>query len=129
MNTYQKNYAAAKAAYEAAKEALNEAEAAFVRDNVPDEQRSQVTYLYMIEDDELFDRLCGQFESQHADLIETKLQAEKQLSEAENALIHWGLSIVPDEIRKVLEPKMNVLKYRQKVIDLSFKVDPKTCPG
>lgn len=78
--------------------------------------------------EEEFDRICTAFENdvfmtaaaKHVD------EACKVLRTAEDKLIAYGLSIAPANIRDVLRANMRKWKVRQKIIDLTFRMDTST---
>lgn len=81
--------------------------------------------------EEEFDRICTAFENdvfmtaaaKHVD------EACETLRTAEDKLIAYGLSIAPANIRDVLQANIRKYDVRQKIIDLTFRLDTSTVEG
>lgn len=126
MNLYQRNYAKAKALYEAAQKAESRFYTAFMARTGKDEDTLTM---------EEFDRLMVDYQ---AALDETGLQRELNdardlLTVAEGALIDWGMGIVPRGLRREIAPLNDSLvrnyQVRQKMIDLVMRLDAQSVGG
>ena len=129
MNKVQREYAVAKAAREAAEEVLSSAEKAYIKEHgIVNDDGSVPEEIWMIKDEEMFDKANEGFEKEHSELTNAFLAASKALDDAEDALISWGISIAPAGIRETLEKSRKDYRYRSRLIDLAFRVDPRTVP-
>lgn len=122
MNTYAQNYLTAVAALEVAIEEENELEEKFLADRGYSEKR-----IFTITDDEEFDKLNNElgtimenngFQARRYELTENKVAAEE-------ALINFALSIVPEKEKAILEKAAKSdWKTRQQIIDLAIRYNP-----
>lgn len=122
MNKYAENYLIAKAALDAAIEAENELEEAFLAEKGYSNKR-----IFTIENEQEFDLLNNEF----GNLLESngmqaiRYEASEAKVAAEEELINFALSIVPAKEKSILEKaaKSN-WKTRQQIIDLALKYEP-----
>lgn len=129
MNKIQKDYAVAKAKKQVIKDAIDAAEALYIKEHgIVNPNGDVPEFLYMIDDSEVFAKACEDFENMHGDLLKESNACDSSLKKAENALIDWGLSIAPTDVRNTLEAHKNDYKYRDKLIDLAFRLDARTLP-
>ena len=129
MNGVQKKYAKAKALKEAIQQTIDEAEEALIKElGIVNGDGSVPTRIFMIDDDETFDKVCEEFESRYSDQNNDLNEANKALREAEDALINWGLSIAPSVVRDILMRNKDEYRIRGKMIDLVFRLDSRTIP-
>ena len=128
MNKEQKTYALAKAHAQAVKEEYNEAEKQFIIDSGYKNADGTIpACIYMIDDDDIFEKLCEEFESYPANNWKELNEAEMELRRAEDALIEFGIGLVPDEKKRAtLRKGKAVLKIRKKLIDYAFRLDTST---
>ena len=122
MNIYARNYLEAKAAYEAAIEMMNEFEENFLA-----ERGYTIKRAFAIENEEEFDRINLElgyvFENNGMSAIRYEA-CEKKVA-AEEKLIEFALSIVPDKEKAILhEAAKTNWKTRQQIIDLALKYEP-----
>ena len=133
MNKQQKAYAAAKAAYDALKDAEREIVRNYIsKHGIVNEDGSTPSELWMIDDDTTFEAACAEIGPLVDALgIDT---AQAALEAAEDALINYGLSIVPFQREREtlrnrcfgLNGQTVLLNIREKVIDLAFRLDTRT---
>lgn len=57
------------------------------------------------------------------------LKAREQLKEAEDQLIEFGLGIIPEQEKFILEKEVENYSVRKQIIDLSLRLDPDTKTG
>ena len=137
MNKQQKAYALAKAKYEALKDAALEIEQRYIAEhNIVNADGEIPTAIYCIDDDEIFDK-ANEATAPEIDALGI-VEAEKTLRDAEDALINYGLSIMPTANAAERETLRNCcfgvngatlrLKIRQQVLDLVFKLNTRTVP-
>ena len=137
MNKQQKAYMIAKANLDTIKELENEIERKYIAEhNITNANGEIPTAIYCIDDDEIFDKA----NEETAPEIEALgiIAAEKALRAAEDALINYGLSIMPTANAAERETLRNCcfgvngatlrLKIRQQVLDLAFKLNTRTVP-
>ena len=122
MNAYARNYLVAKAAYEAAVATENEFEEDFLK-----KRGYTVKRAFAIENEEEFDKVnleLGKLLEENGISAMRYEACEKKVA-AEEKLIEFALSIVPERERNILKnaAKAN-WKYRQKIIDLALKYEP-----
>ena len=132
MNRQQKNYATAKAVYQEAKEAADNYEIAFIaREGIKNDDGTIPKFLYMmeVESEAYFDECSAKLDNdpKYIKLFDAERRARKLLSAAEEDLIDYALSLpMPEEAREALDRGRNNYKIRQKLIDLTFKLDTRT---
>lgn len=123
MNKQQKAYALAKAAYETALHEQKAAEINYIaKNNIKNSDGTTPRNIYAIEDD----TICEKAFDDLAKYDDERYNAFQELKTAEDDLIEYGLSIIPAGIAETLRAVKNNLKYREKIIDLTFKLDTKT---
>ena len=129
MNKQQKEYALARARAEALAETMNENEAQFIREQgITNPDGSTPEHLYMIEDEEVFNKAVDDFRLSPLNLYDEHNTAVKELTQAEDALIDYALSITPPGIRPALQTGRKQYKIRQQLIDAAFRLDTRTVP-
>ena len=129
MNKQQKQYAVARARAEALAETMNENEAQFIREQgITNPDGSTPERLYMIDDEDTFNRACELFQKSPLCLYEEHNAAVKGLTRAEDALIDYALSITPPGIRSTLQKGRKQHKIRQQLLDAAFRLDTRTVP-
>ena len=122
----QKEYALAKAAAETIQSVYNEAEEKFILESGYRNPDGTVPkHLYMIEDDEVFERLCDEYASHPDNNWEDVNKAKEVLHQAEENLIDFALSIVPASARSTLQRGRKIVRIREKLIDAAFRLDTK----
>ena len=137
MNKQQKAYATAKAQYEALEDIAHEIERKYIAEhNIVNADGEVPAAIYCIDDEEVFDKANADTAAE-LDALQT-WKARKALDTAEDALINYGLSIMPVANTAEREKLRNYcfgingatlrLKIRQQVIDLTFKLDTRTVP-
>jgi hypothetical protein len=123
MNAVQRAYIKAKAVYEMAEGRVNRLEADFLASR----GRTEDHIWAIIDDYSVFDRLNIEFsemyQSEEADLF----KARDDLKRAEDALIDYGLSIIPKKYADKLRSSRDY-KLRQELIDLPMRLDTRTVP-
>ena len=137
MNKQQKAYMIAKAKLDTIKDLANEIERKYILEhNIVNADGEIPTAIYCIDNEEVFD------EANEATAPEIEAlgicTAEANLRAAEDALINYGLSIMPTVNAAERETLRNYcfgingatlrLKIRQQVIDLTFKLNTRTVP-
>jgi hypothetical protein len=101
---------------------LNEKERKFLDGKGRDEK-----YIWMIDDKAVFDLLNAEFSVMAVGLNNDYTIAGDALKDAENALIEYGLSIAPAEIRKILRRESErPVEIREQLIELVVRLDTKT---
>lgn len=131
MNKIQRAYALAKAQYDAIKEANDQREAEFCR------ARGYVTaegnpalHVWMIDDETIFEAASEEFCALNEQNGQEEIDAREVLRAAEDALIEWGLSVMPAAMKREAETLRKsanrLLWVREKLIDLSFRLDART---
>lgn len=132
MSEAQARYMVEKAACEASDEAANEYEEKWCSGHgYKDAKGKCAKHIYMIDDEMLFEKACAEIEkdgSYTALLAECKRRATA-LHEAEDRLIEWSLSFVPKGLRAALLPHKNEYRFRTKMIDIAFRLNPASIPG
>lgn len=123
MNKQQKAYMLAKAAYETALHEQRAAELEYITtNNIKNSDGTTPRRVFYIEDDEVCEKAFEALEE-----YDTKrYEAFQALTKAEDDLIEYGLSIAPASVAETLRGVKNNLKYREKLIDLTFRLDTKT---
>jgi len=130
MNKIQQNYAMAKARLDAIKEIQCKNEADFIRESgYVNEDGTVPSHLWMMDDESRFEELSEQFDSSDQNLFYKVRNAENDLRKAEDALIDFGLSISPAEIRTTLSRNRNNWKIREQLVNLAFRIDATTVKG
>jgi len=131
MNKIQRAYALAKASHDAIKEANDQREAEFCR------ARGYVTaegnpalHVWMIDDETIFETANAEFCAMNEQGSNDEIKARELLRAAEDALIEWGISIMPASMHKEAETlrngAKNLMRVREKLIDIAFRLDSRT---
>ena len=129
MNGVQKKYAEAKSLKDAIQHTIDETEEYFVKElGIINGDGTVPSRLFMIDDEEVFDKACEEFEKLHGDLNDEYNATGDALKDAEDALINWGLSIAPSGVREILMAHKTEYRVRGKLIDLAFRLDSRTVP-
>lgn len=130
MNRQQKAYALAKARYEAAREAEKNAEAAYIaRHGIVNDDGTIPRVIYAIKcADDRFEEILAELDANGElhDVYAEATEATLALHRAEEALIEYGLSLMPAGPAETLRRAKDRPKYRQRIIDLTFKLDTRT---
>jgi hypothetical protein len=122
MNQVQKTYAKTKASYEAIRIKKDKIVDCFFADHdVTDE-------VLLAMDEETADRMDAELKEKYVDVFETFYKAKETLKKAENALIEYGLSIVPVKLANEIRSGLYMFTVRQKLLDLNMSLDPATVP-
>jgi hypothetical protein len=125
MNKVQKNYLAAKAAYDTIEAMLAEKELKFLQSKGRAE-----SHIWAIEDEAIFDLLNEEFSKIIEDLYDDCVSARLALRAAERALIDYGLSIAPAGIRETLRRgSKEQFMIREKLIKTIMRLDTSTVPA
>jgi len=132
VNKHQKRYAMARAKYQLAKDEASAYEQAFIiRENVRNKDGSVPSALWAMdeESEEYYDELCKRLDSEeeYRALCDAESDAHRALVAAEESLIDYGLSIpMPESVRKTLSEHRQDWKVRERLIDLTFRLNTKT---
>lgn len=134
MNRIQKKYLKAKSELDALLFQSQKIESDYIKENnIVNKDGSVPECVYMIDDDEAFEKANTETEGAIEGLgIHT---ARENLWKAENNLITFALSLVPEKVSKPLlercfglNQKTILYKVREQVIDLAFQLDTRTIP-
>ena len=111
---------------------MDKAEEAFMKSkSITDEEGQPVLRTWQVTwDDGLFRRLTDEFcamDGVHG-MQDDINRAKAELAKAEDALIEYGLSIVPAGISQTLKGNLHKIKVREKLLDLAFRLDTRTVP-
>ena len=133
MNNAQRAYMIAKARVQEIESQQEEIEKKYIADKgIVNPDGSTPDFLWCMDDDAAFDKAIEEFSALiSAAGLETALNAAKvDLKAAEDRLIAYGLSLAPAGVRATLERgvKQNAAT-RQKLIDLTFRLDASTVPA
>lgn len=127
MNKIQEAYALAKARLQVVKEQHDENEAVFIKNSgYVNEDGTTPEHFWMMDDEKKFEELSTAFEATSGNLFYKVRAAEISLKEAEDALIDFGLSFTPVDVREALSRNRNHWKFREKMINLAFRLDTTT---
>ena len=134
MNTYQNNYALAKAFVDEIKEQIADIEKEYIREhNIANPDGSVPAAIYCIDDQRVFDEAnegCSAIVISKG-LDKANTEAFEMLRTAEDALIAYALSLIPTQQER--ETLQKSVKHnntiRKKVLDLAFRLDTKTIPA
>lgn len=132
MNKQQRQYAQAKADCEALEAAKAKIEHDYiVSADITNSDGAIPKRLWQIDDEKAFEAACVATEAAVEELHED--EARNILRKAEDALIEYGLSIVPAGIRDTLRPHVlgRTSRYstRKEIIDATFRLDTRTAPN
>lgn len=130
MNKIQRAYMTAKARVQEIESRQEEIEKKYIADNgIVNPDGSAPEFLWCMDDDAAFDKANEEVAALiSAAGLESGLNAARDdLKSAEDRLIAYGLSLAPSSVRATLEQsvKQNATT-RQKVIDLTFRLDVST---
>jgi hypothetical protein len=126
MNKQQKAYILAKAVYETALHEQRAAEIEYItKHSIKNSDGTTPRSIYSIEDDSI----CDQAFEALAEYDAKRYEAFQALTKAEDDLIEYGLSIAPASVAETLRSVKDNLKYRKKLVDLTFRLDTKTVKG
>lgn len=132
MNKEQRAYAQAVARLGAIEEAIKKAEAAYLKGkNVIDPETGEPVHriFEIIWDEELFNQINNSFAREHKTLCDEYSEAHTAERAAEEALIEFGISIAPVELRQTLRNGVKrIYKIRKQFIDGVFRLDTRTIP-
>jgi len=133
MNRIQRAYAQAKARHDAIKAANDQREADYcAAHGYKTGDGKPALHVWMIDDDAIFETANAEFSILNEQSGNDGIEAREALRSAEDALIEWGLSIIPRGMEKERETLRSegkrLLKVREQLIDLAFKVDSRTVP-
>jgi hypothetical protein len=125
MNAVQRAYVKAKTIYEITVDRVNRLEVTFLANRGRAEK-----HIWCIDDESVFDRLNNEFSEIFKDEETVLFKAQDDLRQAENALVAYGLSIIPGIYKKHADILRSVrdITVRQKIIDLILKLDTRTVP-
>jgi hypothetical protein len=129
MNRQQKNYALAKAAFEACKDTIADYERKWIiEQDITNENGSRPTRIYSIENESVFDEMCEKIETEkeYQRLCADEIAAHDALIIAEDALIDYALSIVPASVKDTLNAHRKEWKVRDKILSAAFRLDTRT---
>ena len=130
MNKQQKAYAAAKARHLAAREAEKAAEAEYIkRHGILNDDGTEPSQIYTIKcDDARFEDILAEIDANGElhDVYEETVAAARALHKAEEDLIEYGLRLLPAKEAETLRRAKDRVKYREKIIDLTFRLDTRT---
>ena len=134
MNKIQMAYALAKAQHDAIKDENDKREAEYcAKRGYLTGEGNPALHVWMIDDETIFEAANEEFCRLNEQGGNDEIKAREVLKAAENALIEWGLSIMPrgmakerDTLRREGE---RLLKVRKQLIDLAFRVDARTIPA
>ena len=135
MNKVQHNYAVARAYHETVEEMMKDYEREWiVKNGVKRLDGSTPDHLWQLCLDEEENMFLDYSERLDNDEGYQQLMAEKRTAyqlktEAEDQLIDFALSIVPASVRATLDANRHLMKYREKLLDIAFKLDTKTIPA
>ena len=128
MNKQQKAYLEAREKHCRLRDIFSEMEAVFIKDKKIKNSDGEVpNALYCIEDEEVFENACDEFEKKYKAECDEITVAKQILKQTEDELIKFGLSFVPKNIEEILtkDAKTSYIN-RAKIIDLAMKLDTKT---
>ncbi|HNX81721.1 MAG TPA: hypothetical protein PKL77_06200 [Candidatus Omnitrophota bacterium] len=131
MNKQQRQYAVCKSVVEVIEAEIEKIESDYiVNHRIINPDGSIPSHMWCIEPDEAFDAACEAV-GPAVDALNLA-KAESALRQAEDALIEYGLSIVPEGIKNILYEKAlgktSDYVIRKKIIDVTFRHDPHTVP-
>lgn len=129
-NKFQKAYMIAKARVQEIESRQEEIEKKYIADKgIVNPDGSTPEFLWCMDDDAAFDKANEEVSALiSAAGLESALNAARDdLKTAEDRLIAYGLSLVPASVRATLEQGMKQnATTRQKVLDLTFRLDAST---
>ncbi len=131
MIKVQSAYALAKAYHDTIKAENDQREADFCRARgYVTEEGNPALHVWMIDDESIFEAANEEFCAVNEQNGQEEINAREVLRAAENALIEWGLSVMPLGLKKERETlrRESERNYtiRKKMIDLAFRLDART---
>lgn len=133
MNKIQSNYRYAKATFEMFENQERKYEIDFMsKKNIVNDDGTKATKVYMIDDEELFDKVNLEYEAAvtGCGLWGKLIKAKEELKKAENELLKFALDIIPDAMKDTKETLKEAVKtnfkVREQVIENALKLDTKT---
>ncbi len=116
MNKIQRAYALAKAQYDAIKAENDRREAEFcaARGYVT-EEGTPARHVWMIDNEAIFEAANAEFCAMNEQGGNDEIKARELLRAAEDALIEWGISIMPASMHKEAETLRNGAKNLMRV--------------
>lgn len=131
VSPIQRHYMVVKAAYEAARATLEDAEREYVKSiDYTNPDGTRITELFDIADPDIYEEHLKRFyDLSSTKEIQDQIKTHKLiLKYAEETLINWGLSIVPDDVAATLWPHVEEPQYRTKLLELAVNLDASTQP-
>lgn len=130
MNKYQKQYAIAKASVQAIEEAISKVEHDYIMDRgIVNPDNSIPEHIYCINEISLFDKTnqeCSELIIAMG-LEEGFNKSKKNLRNAEEALIAYGISNAPVGLKETLSKGVDAdYDIRKKMVDVVFRFDATT---
>jgi hypothetical protein len=131
MNKIQRTYALTKARHDAIKADNDRREAEFCAEHgYKTEEGNPALHIWMIDDEAIFEAANEEFCALNEQNWQEEIKAREALNDAEDALIEWGLSVMPLGLKKERETlrRESERNYtiRKKLIDLAFRLDART---
>ncbi len=130
MNAQQETYAAAKAYCDTVTAIAEDGERQYcLKHRFITASGEPAQKLYQCDcDEDAFDRICKDFEHSPLNHYQEQQEAVRLLYQAEEELLDFSLSIIPDHLQSLLEKARQNPKIRQKMIDYAFRLDTSTIP-
>lgn len=117
MNAIQKAYVLALANYEAVEHIIDEQEEEYCHEHgYLTEEGKPAKHIWMIEDEEVFDKANADFSALHPEYDEQRNTARETLVSATDNMIDWALSIIPNSYEKEREKLRKGVKEEYKKI-------------
>jgi hypothetical protein len=134
MNTQQKAYTLAVAHFAAVKAEQNAAESAYCKEhNLTNKHGHPVRFIWMLDDETMFEQANADFCALHPEFEQEYNTAHAALYSAENALIEYGLSLMPEiykEKRETLRKAANErITARMELIKHIMSLNTSTVPA
>lgn len=134
MSRIQRAYALAKAQHDAIKAENERIEAEFcAKRGYLTGEGNPALHVWMIDDETIFEAANEGFCTLNEQGGNDEIKAREALRLAEDALIEWGLSIMPVGMAKerdaLIRESGRQLKVRVQLIDLAFRLDARTIPA
>lgn len=118
MNQLQQNYLTAKALHATWDNALKELEKKYIINNKLD-----VTFIYEIEDDELFHTHNIAFSESCKQVTHELNESRTLLHQAEEQLIDWSLKFIPEEHKEMISTNRKNYIHRQRILELITRLE------
>lgn len=128
MNAIQKAYVLALANYEAVEHIIDEQEEEYCHEHgYLTEEGNPAKHIWMIDDEEIFDKANADFSALHPEHDEQSNKARELLESATDNMINWALSIIPNLYKKERTILQKAVKEdfntRKKIIDLAYRLE------